>query len=125
MCLYQTFRARISVIAAAFATLTSVSAFGQQVSGSGQSGPLSLNLAVKAAAVSAAQQPGETIRRISIDDAVKLAMEQNLGIKIQRFDPPIQDTGISLARSWAPTSGSARFQTSSRPTRSPAAEPAS
>ena len=25
-------------------------------------------------------------------------MEQNLGIQIQRFDPQIQDTGISLAQ---------------------------
>ena len=34
------------------------------------------------------------MRRISIDEAVKLAMEQNLGIRIQRFDPQIQDTGV-------------------------------
>src|SRR5205807_2799680 len=51
-----------------------------------------------------ALQPGETVRRISIDEAVKRAMEQNLGIKIQRFDPQIQDTGVSLAPSlWQPT----------------------
>ena len=30
-------------------------------------------------------------------------MEQNLGIRIQRFDPQIQDTGVSLAQaSWRP-----------------------
>lgn len=88
-------RARIAAIAAAFVTM-SVSAFGQ----SGQS---SLSLAVQAAAQNAAQQPGETVRRLSIDEAVKLAMEQNLGIRIQRIDPQIQDVGIALARSsWAP-----------------------
>src|SRR4029077_291563 len=63
-----------------------------------------LNQAVKAAADSLTPEPGEVVRRISIDEAVKLAMEQNLGIKIQRFDPGIQDTGVYLARSaWAPT----------------------
>ena len=88
-------RARIAAIAAAFVTM-SVSAFGQ----SGQS---SLSLAVQAAAQNAAQQPGETVRRLSIDEAVKLAMEQNLGIRIQRIDPQIQDVGVALARSsWAP-----------------------
>ena len=88
-------RARIVTIAVALVTM-SVSAFGQ----SGQS---SLSLAVQAAAQNAAQQPAETVRKISIDEAVKLAMEQNLGIRIQRIDPQIQDTGVALARSsWAP-----------------------
>ena len=88
-------RARIATIAAALVTM-SVSAFGQ-------SGPSSLSLAVQAAAQTAAKEQGETVRRISIDEAVKLAMEQNLGIKIQRFDPQIQDTGIALAQaSWRP-----------------------
>ena len=88
-------RARIVTIAAAFITM-SVSAFGQ----SGQS---SLGAAIKAAAESAVPEPGEVVRRISIDEAVKLAMEQNLGIRIQRIDPQIQDTGVALARSsWAP-----------------------
>ncbi len=88
-------RARIATIAAAVVTM-SVSVFGQR----GQAG---LGVAVQAAAQNAAQQPGETVRRLSIDEAVKLAMEQNLGIRIQRIDPQIQDTGIALARSsWQP-----------------------
>jgi outer membrane protein TolC len=104
MRLHQSFRARIATIAAAVGILSSVSAFGQQVSGSGQPGPSSLSVAVQTAARTAAQQPGEPVRRISIDEAVKLGMEQNLGIRIQRFDPQIQDTGVFLARSaWAPT----------------------
>jgi outer membrane protein len=103
MRLHQSFRARIAIIAAAVGLVSSVSAFGQQVSGSGQPGAPSLSLAIQTAAQNAAQHPGEPVRRISIDEAVKLAMEQNLGIRIQRFDPQIQDTGVFLARSaWAP-----------------------
>ena len=110
MCLHQpNRRARIATIAAVLATTMSVSAFGQ----SGQS---SLSLAMQAAAQNAAQQPGDTVRRLSIDEAVQLAIEQNLGIRYQRIDPQIQDTGIALAQSsWRPnfsTSLSRQSQTS-------------
>jgi outer membrane protein TolC len=45
----------------------------------------------------------ESVRRLSIDEAVKLALEQNLGIRIQRIDPQIQDVGIWQAKSfWSP-----------------------
>jgi outer membrane protein len=103
MRLHQPIRARIATFALALVTMP-VFAFGQSVSGSGQTGGATLSLAVQTAAQNIPLQPGETVRRISIDDAVKLAMEQNLGIKIQRFDPQIQDTGVSLSRSlWAPS----------------------
>ena len=77
---------------------------GSSVSAFGQSGQGTLAVAVKAAAIQAASQPqAGPVQRLSIDEAVKLAMEQNLGIKIQRLDPQIQDTGVALARSsWAP-----------------------
>jgi len=88
-------RARIVVIAGTLVA-TSVSAFGQ----SGQS---RLTEIAKAAAQGLALQPGETLRPISIDEAVKLGLEQNLGIQIQRYDPQIQDTAVSQARSfWSP-----------------------
>ena len=88
-------RARIVVIAGTLVA-TSVSAFGQ----SGQS---RLTEIAKAAAQGLALQPGETLRAISIDEAVKLGLEQNLGIQIQRYDPQIQDTAVSQARSfWSP-----------------------
>jgi len=76
---------------------TSVSAFGQ-------SGQLKLEGVIQAAAQAAAQQqPTEITRRLSIDEAVKLGLEQNLGIQIQRIDPQIQDVGIAQARSfWSP-----------------------
>jgi outer membrane protein len=90
-------RARTFTFAAALA-VTSVSAFAQD----GQS----LTAAAAAAIQNAAQQrqaPGEVTRRLSIDEASALALEQNLGIKIQRFDPQIQDVGIAFARSsWMP-----------------------
>ena len=102
MRLYLPIRARMMSVAAVL-VMSSVSVFGQSRSGSGQQPTPSLTLAVQVAAQSVAQQPGETVRRISIDEAVKLAMEQNLGIRIQRFDPQIQDTGVSLAHSlWQP-----------------------
>lgn len=88
-------RVRMATLAAAIVSM-SVSAFGQ-------SEPPSLGLAVQGAARNAARQPGETVRGISIDEAVNLAMEQNLGIRIQRIDPRIQDTGVALAQaSWRP-----------------------
>jgi outer membrane protein len=73
---------------------TAVSAFGQ----------ISLTSAVQAAAAQAATQPAaESVRRLSIDDAVKLALEQNLGIRIQRFDPQLSDVSVAQARAfWAP-----------------------
>jgi outer membrane protein len=73
---------------------TTVSAFGQS--------PFTASLQA-AVAQTANQPPAESVRRLSIDEAVKLALEQNLGIRIQRIDPQIQDVGIAQARSfWAP-----------------------
>jgi outer membrane protein TolC len=93
---HQIRRARIFTMAVVFAA-TSVSAFGQ----SGQS---RLSAAAQAAAQSLLQpETAGPVRRLSIDDAVRLALEQNLGIQIQRFDPQIQDTAVAQARSfWAP-----------------------
>jgi outer membrane protein len=89
-------RARLISTIAALIVTTSVSAFGQ----SGQSRVPSI---AQAAAQGLVLQPGETLRRLSIEESVNLALEQNLGIKIQRFDPQIQDTAIAQARSfWAP-----------------------
>ena len=68
------------------------------VSESGQSGQLG-----------AAGQPPSVpsgngnVRRLSMNEAVELALEQNLGIKAERFSPQIQDLTIAQARSnWAP-----------------------
>src|SRR5947207_145059 len=97
MRLHLSFR-RVRVVAVLAVVLTtSVSAFGQ-------SGQLKVEGIVQAAAQAAAgQPPAEIVRRLSIDDAVKLGLEQNLGIQIQRIDPQIQDVGVAQARSfWSP-----------------------
>ncbi len=91
----------------------SVSAFGQ----SGQS----LVLEAQQAAAQAADQPSSSgpVRRVSMEDAVRLALEQNLGIRIQRIDPQIQDMSISQARGqWAPalTSTLSRNSQTQQPT---------
>src|SRR5262249_6620256 len=88
----------IRAVACAAALLAfSVSAFAQ-------SGQLRLDIgAVTAASQAAAAQPTASLRRLTIDEAVKAALEQNLGIRIQRVDPQIQDLGIVQSRSfWAP-----------------------
>jgi outer membrane protein TolC len=97
MCLHHSIRrARILTTLAAVVAM-SVSAFGQ----TGQS-PLALSL--QNAAQTAAQTPTGSVRRLSVDEAVALALEQNLGIRIQRFDPQISDVGVWQARSfWAPS----------------------
>jgi outer membrane protein TolC len=60
-------------------------------------------LAAGAAPV-AAQGQAPNVRRLSVDDAVKLALEQNLGIAIERLNPQIEDVAIAQARSyWVPT----------------------
>ena len=49
-----------------------------------------------------AQTPG--VRQLAIEDAVRLALENNLGVQIARINPQIQDLSVALARSaWVPT----------------------
>ena len=86
-------RARAFAVAAAL-TAVSPSAFGQ----TGQ--PLSAAVQSQAAQAGAAM---DSVRRLSMDDAQKLALEQNLGIRIQRYDPQIQDLGVAQSKgSWSP-----------------------
>lgn len=53
------------------------------------------------------QAPGAaapTVRRLTIDEAVKLALEHNLGVQVARVDPQIEDYNVAQARAnWAPT----------------------
>jgi outer membrane protein TolC len=56
-----------------------------------------------AAAMAAAGQAPANVRRLSIDEAVKLALEQNLGIQVERVNPRIQDLVVAQARNlWTP-----------------------
>src|SRR5215813_3184540 len=57
----------------------------------------------RALAQSPAQAETGVVRRLSVDDAVKLALEQNLGIQIDRLNPQIQDVAVAQARTgWIP-----------------------
>ena len=47
----------------------------------------------------AALQPSRPGRRLSVDEAVALALEQNLDLRIERINPLIQDTLVAEARS--------------------------
>src|SRR5581483_303676 len=83
---------RAALAAAAIAGL-SVSVFAQ----TGQS------LDTRKAVHDAAAQTTPVVQRLSSDDAVKLALEQNLGIQIARVNPQIQDVAVAQARSfWEP-----------------------
>jgi outer membrane protein len=73
------------------------------------------------AAQQAAAAPPEIVRRLSIDEAVRLALEQNLGIRIQRIEPQIQDTNVALARSYWTPSLSTTFSRSGQSQRSTSA----
>jgi outer membrane protein TolC len=115
-----------ALIAAAFGTHVSVSAqspaaapeaFVSSAVGGNARGRTSL-LAVALEAASS-QQParpsadGRPVRRLTADEAVKLAVENNLGIQISRIDPQIEDLNIVGARAaWAPAFTS-QFQNNS------------
>jgi len=51
-----------------------------------------------------ATESGEQVRPLTIDEAVRLAIDNNLGIQIARFNPQVQDLSVALARSaWTPS----------------------
>ncbi len=82
--------ARIAVFFIAVVTLP-VSVFGQTVSGSGTGGQ------------QAPQASGPTVKKLSVDDAVQMALEQNLNLQVQRVNPRIQDLNVASVRAtWVP-----------------------
>jgi outer membrane protein TolC len=113
-----------ALIAAAFGTQVSVSAqapasgpeafVSSAVGGSARGRVSLLSVALEAARAqqpapqqpASAQQPagdGRPVRRLTADEAVKLAIENNLGIQISRLDPQIEDLNVLSARTaWAP-----------------------
>jgi outer membrane protein len=99
MRLYQQFRASIARAAVARAGLILfVSGLPLSASGQTQSAPAALPVA------SGSVQPVAQGTPISIDEAVKMALENNLGIQIEKLNPQIQVLGISRAASaYAPT----------------------
>ena len=60
-------------------------------------------LSVSAQGVQAPAPQAQT-RRLTVDEAVKIALENNLGVQVARIDPLIQDLGIAQARgAWNPS----------------------
>ncbi len=54
--------------------------------------------------VEAGQMGNQSVLRLSMDEAVEMALEQNLDIRVQRLSPLIQDLSILDVRSaWVPT----------------------
>jgi outer membrane protein len=54
------------------------------------------------------------VRRLSVDEAVRLALEQNLALQVQRLDPQIQDLNIAQVRTaWTPVVSSTISNSSS------------
>jgi outer membrane protein TolC len=103
---------RVSTTTLAVFVALSASAFAQ--------GGQSLMTSAQAAATQVASQPDSNgpTRRLSIDEAVNLALEQNLGIRIQRVEPQVQDLTIAQVRSaWAPAL-STNFQRNSQTSQS-------
>jgi outer membrane protein len=116
MRLYQQFRASISrsaLMGAAvllFASGMSVSAFGQATQ------PSATRAAALPASQEAAAAPGTPV---SIEEAVRMALENNLGIQIEKLNPQIEVLGVSRARAvYAPSllTGLSRRSATSPPT---------
>jgi outer membrane protein TolC len=48
--------------------------------------------------------PSATTRRLTVDQVVQLAVQNNLGIQVSRMNPQIEDLNLAMARAnWAPT----------------------
>ena len=79
---------------------SSLPAAGQGLTPAAGGGPPATGVILPAAAV---QPPTAPIRRLSVDEAVALALENNLGIRSERYSPQIQDMVVADARSvWLP-----------------------
>jgi outer membrane protein TolC len=114
---------QITAITVAFGTPVSVSAqapaaappgFVTSPVGGSARGRISLLAAgLQAASTHQPATDGRAVRRLTADEAVTLAVENNLGIRIARINPQIQDLDVLQARTaWSP-SLSTTFQTNS------------
>ena len=102
----------VVALAAAFGTQVFVSAQGLPPQPPPVSRPAFGGLRIASSLLDAAQQVASTqpattngpVRRLTADEAVKLAIENNLGIQVARFDPRIEDLNIITARTaWSPS----------------------
>jgi outer membrane protein TolC len=63
-----------------------------------------------------APAPGALVKRLTVDEAVKLALEQNLGIQIERLNPQIQDAAVAQALGYRVPTFSSTLSNSSETT---------
>jgi hypothetical protein len=114
MCLYQQFRASIARSAGAVAGVL-VFASGMTMSASGQAAQAQASpAAAQASALPPAQGAAPAGTPISIEEAVRMALENNLGIQIEKLNPEIQVLGVSRARAvYAPALVTGLFRSSS------------
>jgi outer membrane protein TolC len=83
--------ARIAVISVVLLA-SAASVFGQSVPGAATGGQ------------QAAPAGSPVVKKLSVDEAVQMALEQNLDLQVQRLAPKIQDLTIATARTaWTPT----------------------
>ena len=56
-----------------------------------------------ASAADQAPDKGGPVRQLSVNDAIQLALQQNLGLQVQRLEPQIADESIvQVKTSWVP-----------------------
>lgn len=86
----QWFRAARTLLVAAFVFGLSMSAFAQVP-------------AAPAGALTAQVPLAGPVRPLSIEEAVKLALENNLGLKVERINPALQEWSVTQAKTvWTP-----------------------
>lgn len=63
------------------------------------------------------QRGGGSVRKLSVDDAVQLALEQNLDVQVERLNPQLQDLAVEQAAGvWKPNlSGQLNFTSNTTP----------
>jgi outer membrane protein TolC len=65
---------------------------------------MALVLSVIDSAAAEAPSSSSGVRRVTVEDAVRMALENNLGIHVARVEPQLQDLNVAQARaSWSPT----------------------
>ena len=77
----------------------------------------SAQIQASAAASAVPQGSQATVRALTVDEAVRLALEQNVSLQVERLNPVIQDEIVSQAQAaWAPSLfGTTSFRDASNP----------
>jgi outer membrane protein TolC len=83
-----------------FSLSLAVPASGQAVFGSEHQ---AVQGAAQTPAPAAAQPAAGPVRRLTVDEAVQLALEQNLSIQVEKINPQLQDLSVAQVRTfWTP-----------------------